>query len=216
MYYHIKGLVLNAGVQAEADKIITLYSYEWGKIYATVPGAKKITAKLAGATEPLTESEFMVFQAHPSVRPKITGAVIIENNTKIKTDFKRNLYALYAAEISAKLAPYNMENTQKYQLISRIWEVLGECEVPKRALSAFVLRLLKLSGYSFTDYLKNNTHSFDISLEKDIRKLSRCSGNSLDDFSGCDDDKIWNYLESYLSNYIYRPSVGAFIKKIGL
>ncbi|MCL2485943.1 MAG: recombination protein O N-terminal domain-containing protein, partial [Endomicrobia bacterium] len=60
MYYQIKGLVLNSNTHGEADKIATIYSYEWGKIQAIVPSAKKIAAKLSAAIEPLTESEFMV------------------------------------------------------------------------------------------------------------------------------------------------------------
>ena len=136
MYYTIKGLVLNAKIKDEYDKLITVYSYEWGKIQAVVPSAKKIAAKLSSSTEPLTESEFMVFSGHSSVRPKITGANIIENNTKIKMNFNRNLYALYTAEISDKFAPFNLKNTVKYGLIARIWEILALVNIPKVLRSA--------------------------------------------------------------------------------
>ncbi len=214
MYYHIKGLVLNSTVQSEADKRITVYSYEWGKIQAVVPSAKKISAKLAGATEPLTESEFMVHQNHPLMTPKITGASIINNNTALKIDLKKNIYALYAAEICDKFVPYNMENAEKYELLVRVWEVFGECSHPQRVLTAFVLRFLKLSGYGFLDYLKYNSSFIDKEIERGIRKFSKCSGNDADNICEFDDIKIWNYVETYLSNYIKRPSVGVFLKKI--
>lgn len=215
MYYQIKGLVLNASLHGEFDKVITLYSYEWGKISAVVPSAKKITAKLASATEPLTESEFMIFQSHPSMRPKVTGASILNNNTKLKSDFERNIYALYASEVSDKFLPFNMENAEKYILISRIWDVLGYTHHPKRALTAFILRLLKLSGYSFSDYLKSDYSALDKDTVKIINKLSKCSADNLDAFDDTDDDKIWNYVESYLTNYIKKPQVSVFLKKIG-
>ena len=216
MYYTIKGLVLNTGIQAEADKLITVYSYEWGKIQAVVPSAKKINAKLAAATEPLTESEFMVFQNHPSMRPKITGANIINNNTAVKSDFKRNIYALYAAEISDKFAPFNSENAEKYDLIARVWHLLGVCRFPQKVLTAFVLRFLKLSGYGYIDYLKHNSSVIDKKIEKGIRKFSSCSGDEADNICEFDDNKIWNYVETYLMNYIKKPAVGVFIKKINL
>ena len=216
MYYLIKALVLNSKTQGESDKFVTLYSYEWGKINAVVPGAKKIGAKLSAATEPLTESEFMVFQSHPSMRAKITGANIIKNNTAVKSDFKRNLYALYAAEICDKFAPFNMENIEKYDLTARVWEVLGQCSFPQRALTAFALRFLKLSGYVFGDYIKNNGSYFDKDTENAIKKLSSCSGDDLDELCGFDEDKTWNYVESYLTNYIKRPAVSAFMRKINL
>jgi DNA repair protein RecO (recombination protein O) len=214
MYYTINGLVLNSKIHGEYDKLITVYSYEWGKIQAVVPSAKKIAAKLSAATEPLTESEFHVFNSHPSIRPKIIGASSINNNTIIKCNFIRNLYALYAAEVSDKFAPFYLENIQKYNLIVRIWEILGTCKHPKRALTAFILRFLKLSGYSFSDYLRNNNTFIDTQIAISIRKLSNCSGEDVDFIGELEDEKVWNYVESYLINYICRPSLSFFIEKI--
>ncbi|MCL2506908.1 MAG: DNA repair protein RecO [Endomicrobia bacterium] len=214
MYYQIKGLVLNSNTHGEADKIATIYSYEWGKIQAIVPSAKKIAAKLSAATEPLTESEFMVFQSHTSIRPKITGAVIIKNNSVVKTDFNKNLHALYVSEIGDKFTPFNMESSEKYELISRAWKLLSDCKNPKRILTAFVLRFLKLSGYSLGDYIKNHAASADKDTEAAVMKLSRCSGDEADDISGFDDNKTWNYVENYLTNYIKRPAVSVFMRKI--
>ncbi|MCA6072337.1 MAG: DNA repair protein RecO [Endomicrobium sp.] len=213
MYYTIKGLVLNSKIHGEYDKLITIYSYEWGKIQAVAPSAKKIAAKLSAATEPLTESEFMVFNNNFS-RPKITGACILKNNTTIKTDFGRNIYALYAAEIGDKFAPFNLANTVKYDLILRIWEILAVCMSPKRALTAFILRFLKQSGYSFADYLKNNNAFVDRDVEKTIKTLSSCSGNNVDLINIAEDDKIWTYVEIYITNYICRPAVSIFLTKI--
>ncbi|MDR2772358.1 MAG: DNA repair protein RecO [Elusimicrobiota bacterium] len=214
MYYQIKGLVLEARVNGEADKTATVYSYQWGKIYLQFAGAKKINAKLAAAAEPLTESEFLVCQKHPNVRPKAVGAKIINNHSEIKSNFKKNLYALYASEISAKLTPNNVENVQKYLLISRIWEVLQTSKSPKLALSAFVLRFLKLSGYGFGDFLKQNAGFLSPADQNEINQLGRCSGNDIDDLN-LDGEKIWKYIETYLLNYINRPRVGVFIEKLG-
>jgi DNA repair protein RecO (recombination protein O) len=212
-YYTIKGLVLNSRIQGEYDKLITVYSYEWGKIQAVAPSAKKIAAKLSAATEPLTESEFMVFNNNSS-RPKITGARILKNNTTIKTDFGRNIYALYVAEIGDKFVPFNLANTVKYNLILRIWEILAVCRYPKRALMAFILRFLKQSGYSFADYLKNNNAFVDRNIERIIKTLSSCSGNNVDLLDIAEDDKAWTCVETYLTNYIRRPAVSIFLTKI--
>jgi DNA repair protein RecO (recombination protein O) len=213
MYYIIKGLVINSKIHGEYDKLITVYSYQWGKIQAVVPSAKKIAAKLLAATELLTESEFHVFNRHSSIRPKIIGAIIINNNTGIKSNFMRNLYALYVAQVSDKFAPFYFENTDKYNLIVRIWEILSTCKYPKRALVAFILRFLKLSGYSFLDYIRNNNMFIDKHIAISIKKLSNCSGNDIDSISEIEDEKIWNYVESYLTNYIRRPALSAFIQK---
>ena len=214
MYYIIKGLVLNTKIQGEYDKLITLYSYEFGKVQAIVPSAKKIVAKLSSATEPLTESEFLVFSTPLAMRAKITGASIIKNNTRIKIDLNKNLYALYAAEISDKFTPFNLENSRKYDLIVRIWEILKTCKYPKRALIAFILRFLKLSGYAFSYYLKRANTFVSKNIENAIKKLSSCSGNDIDSMDELEDEKIWNCVEFYITSYISRPSLSVFLEKI--
>ena len=156
MYYNIKALILNTKLAQESDKVITAYTTKFGKIYATVPGAKKIVAKLNSATEPITESELIIYQNSKYCRPTVTGARILNNNTNVKKDFYRNLLAFYVCEISDKFAPMHLQNTKKYELISRAWNLLAISKTPLRVLTAFSLRLLKMSGYSMVDYLKRN------------------------------------------------------------
>jgi DNA repair protein RecO (recombination protein O) len=46
-----------------------------------------------------------------------------------------------------------------------------------------------------------------------IKKLSNCSGNNVD-FIDVEDEKVWNYVESYLTNYIRRPAISVFLQKM--
>ena len=217
MYYNIKALILNTKLSQESDKVITAYTTKFGKIYATVPGAKKIVAKLNSATEPITESELIIYQNSKYYRPTVTGARILNNNTDVKKDFYRNLLAFYVCEISDKFAPIHLQNIKKYELISRTWNLLAISKTPLRVLTAFSLRLLKMSGYSMVDYLKRNYSNIK---EEDIfyiKKIANCCGDSLDsieEFVSSDDKVMWNYVESYIKTYIQQPSVGLFLKKI--
>ncbi|MDD3922806.1 MAG: DNA repair protein RecO [Endomicrobiaceae bacterium] len=217
MYYNVKGLILNSKILSESDKMITVYTYTWGKINAIVPGAKKIIAKLACATEPITESELMIYQTSLYSKPTVTGARILNNNTEVKQDFDRHILALYVSEISDKFAPIHMENTKKYELISRTWNLLGTSKTPLRILTAFSLRLLKLSGYSMMDYLIRDYSNIRKEDFLYLKKISNCSGDDLDNIEGFEnknDGIMWNYVESYIKTYIPQPSVGIFLKKI--
>ena len=217
MYYNIKALILNTKLAQESDKVITAYTTKFGKIYATVPGAKKIVAKLNSATEPITESELIIYQNSKYCRPTVTGARILNNNTNVKKDFYRNLLAFYVCEISDKFAPMHLQNTKKYELISRAWNLLAISKTPLRVLTAFSLRLLKMSGYSMVDYLKRNYSNIKKEDIFYIKKIANCCGDSLDtieEFVSSDDKVIWNYVESYIKTYVQQPSVGLFLKKI--
>lgn len=217
MYYNINALILNTKLSQEADKIITAYTTKWGKIYATVPGAKKIVAKLNSATEPITESELIVYQNSQYSRPTVTGARILNNNTAVKQDFYRNLLAFYVCEISDKFAPIHLPGIKKYELISRTWNLLATSKTPLRVLTAFSLRLLKLSGYSMVDYLKRNYSNIKKEDVLYLKKIANCCGDNLDtmeEFANSDDKVMWNYVESYIKTYIPQPAVGLFLKKI--
>jgi len=217
MYYNIKALILNTKLSQEADKIITVYTNTMGKIYATVPGAKKIGAKLNSATEPITESELIIYQNSQYSRPTVTGARILNNNTAVKQDFYKNLLAFYVCEISDKFAPMHLPSKKKYELISRTWGLLATSKIPLRVLTAFSLRLLKISGYSMVDYLKRNYSSIKKEDILYLKKISNCCGDNLDnmeELENSDDKVMWNYVESYIKTYIPQPSVGIFLKKI--
>lgn len=209
MYYNIKALILNTKLVSEADKVITAYTNKWGKIYAIVPSAKKIVAKLNVSTEPITESELIVYKNSQFCRPTVTGAKILNNNTEVKQDFYRNLLAFYVCEISDKFAPMYEPSIKKYELISRTWQLLATSKIPLRVLTAFSLRLLKLSGYSMVDYLKRNYSNIKKEDILYIKKIANCSGDSLDimqEFENRNDKIMWNYVESYIKTYIPQPS----------
>jgi DNA repair protein RecO (recombination protein O) len=214
MYFTINCLILKSKTYSDCDKLVTLYSYEFGKIEVIVPSAKKITAKLLYATEPLTKSELIIYSKSDIIlRAKVTGGRIVENNTKIKIDFEKTIYALYTIEVIDKLTTFNFENNKKYILISRVWEILCICKYPKRVLMAFILRFLKLSGYNFYEYLKNNNIKIDKIIKENIKKLLNCSGNDIDYvFNESEDKKIWYHIDIYLSNYIKCFSLDMFLK----
>ena len=207
MYHHIKGLVLKSRISAEADQLITMFCYEWGKISAIVPGAKKIKAKLAWAAEPIRETEFHVYVRDGALRPKVTGAKSLNNFTKLYGDWRRQTIAQYCAEIVDCLTPFNSENTKKYDLLLRTWQLLETSKNPWRIFSAFTLRFLNLSGYSFLEYMKNNQTLVSAGERAHIRKLSTVSGDEIDNILDLESEIEYNIrraIDGYLSIYLPR------------
>lgn len=208
MYYQLKSLVLKERIAGEADKQITLYTLEWGKIIAVVPGAKKIKAKLSAATEPVMESDLLVYVTHPTARGKVTGAVIVDSFITLRTDWRRFVMAQSCAEIADALTPLNAENPKKYELLSRTWKLLETAEHPWRIFAAFTLRFLKLSGYSFTDYIKEVSTSIPAAEKRLIGQLATFSGEDVDRDIDVPHDmeiKVTGHLYSYLNLYLPFP-----------
>ncbi|MBN1822969.1 MAG: DNA repair protein RecO [Endomicrobiales bacterium] len=218
MYYNLEGLVLRSNVSSEADKLLVLYTREWGKITASVPGAKKIKAKYSAAAEPVMEAEFMVYVKASGARPKVTGARILESFPPLRSDCRRFWTAQYCAEVCEMLTPFDSPNNLKYSLLKRTWELLCGVRNPQRIATAFILRFLKLSGYGFSDYLKNSRKIVSSGHEKLIRKLSSLSGADIDEnieISRETEDAIRRHLDSYISLYLPRPlAAREFFKKM--
>jgi DNA repair protein RecO (recombination protein O) len=208
MYYQLNGLVLRSRVSAEADKLVTLYTQEWGKITAIVPGAKKIKAKFSAASEPITESEFMIYAKHQSARPKVTSAKMTESYMVLRKSWRNFSIANYCAEICDQLTPFNAENPRKYELLRRTWLLLGEAQNPWRIYTAFVLRFLKLSGYNFYEYLVGEGIKLPEHELKTIRSLTNLSGAELDrnfELEASSEERVRRYIDAYLSLYLPRP-----------
>ncbi len=201
MYYNINALVLNAKVAAEADKALLLYTREWGKISVVAPGAKKIIAKMGGATEPVMESQFMVYTKSTAARPKLTGARIVNGFLELRGSWKRMAAAMCCAEVVDVLSPYNADNEQKYDLLARTWQLLGTAENPARIFAAFALRFLKLSGYSFVEFIKQENVGLSV---KESGAIYHCATQRGEDIDSCEefDSHIERRMLMHISNYI--------------
>ncbi len=208
MYYQLKSLVLKERISSEADKLVTAYTLEWGKIVAMAPGAKKIKAKLAAATEPVMESDLLIYMAHPTARAKVTGAVIVDGFAALRTDWRRFVMAQSCAEIADALTPLNAENPKKYELLARTWKLLETARHPWRIFAAFTLRFLKLSGYSFTEYITHGSTCIPEAEKKMIRRIATLSGEDVDregDMPHDMEKKITGHLYAYLNLYLPYP-----------
>ncbi|MCX5777633.1 MAG: DNA repair protein RecO [Elusimicrobia bacterium] len=218
MYFQVKGLILRSHVCGEADKSIIVFTDQWGKVSLVVPGAKKIKAKLAAASEPVTETDFIVYAAHEQARPKVTGAKVMDHFTAVKNNWQSFVYAQYCAELCDALTPFNMENGRKYELIARTWKLLATARNPQRIIMAFSLRFLKLSGYSFVEYLNNHTPYLLPEEDFLIRKMAALSGEELDaddTITAQREQSVHRHISNYVGLYLQRPLKSlAFLRKM--
>lgn len=218
MYFQVKGLILRSQVSGEADKSVVAFTDRWGKVSLVVPGAKKIKAKLACASEPVTETDFIVYAAHHRARPKVTGARVVDHFPTIKSRWQSFVHAQYCAELCDALSPFNLENARAYELVARTWRLLAGARNPERIVMAFSLRFLRLSGYSFTAYLDNHAAYIQPEDEELIRWLATLSGDELDAVDGIPPEReqsVRRHIENYVGLYLHRPLKSlAFMRKM--
>ena len=69
MFQKCEGIVLRTTDYGETNKIITLFTREWGKIGVMAKGAKKPKSRLAAITQPLTYGYYLVQKGKRSRKP---------------------------------------------------------------------------------------------------------------------------------------------------
>ena len=136
----LKGLKLN-----EADKILTLYTPNQGKIKAIAKGVSRPKSKLRGHVESLTYSTLML--AHGTNLDIITQGQTINSFLAFRDNLWRTSCALYAAELVDRFTPEHMENRSVFELLRDALHALCLVNDAEIVLRHFELHLLEHSGY---------------------------------------------------------------------
>lgn len=143
--YKTNALVLRRIPLGETDKIVTLFSREYGKFNAVAKGSRKTTSRLAGATEPLMLLRALL--AEGMNLDILTQCEIRESFPVLRADFGLILRATYACEVLDKLTVERDPAPEAFDLLLSTLYVLQRAAEPDVALHAFELQLLTQVGY---------------------------------------------------------------------
>src|SRR5210317_1455264 len=95
--YRTEAIVLRRTDFGEADRLLTLYSREHGKIKGIAKGARKPQSRKTGHVELFMRSRF--FLAKGRDLDIITQAEAIDSYVALRSDLVRTTYASYAVEL---------------------------------------------------------------------------------------------------------------------
>src|SRR5262245_46658455 len=113
--YKTPAIVLRHRNLGDADKIITLYTANMGKVDAVVKGARKAKSRLGGHAEPLMHATFML--AKGKSLDVVTQVETTESFADLRDDLERLSRAIYACELLDKFTEPHAENFGLYRLL---------------------------------------------------------------------------------------------------
>jgi len=143
--YQTEAVVIKKTKLGEADRILTLYSLELGKIHGVAKGIRRPRSKLAGHLELLTHSQ-VTFARGRNI-DTIIGSQTVDSFLPLKSDLDLTAYALYAAELVYQFTAEHIENRVVFQLLVETMHRLSRTAAPQTLLRYFELHLLETSGY---------------------------------------------------------------------
>ena len=143
--YRTPAVILKRMDLGEADRIVTFYSRDVGKIRAVAKGVRRTTSRSAGHLEPFTLSDVMF--AVGRELDVISQADTLEAFRAVREDLVLTTHAYYLAEMVDLLTEDRMENRAVFDVLVDGLRDLGECADARLVLIVFHLRLLEALGY---------------------------------------------------------------------
>lgn len=143
--YRTQAIVLRRQDLAEADRLLTLYTIDRGKVRAIAKGVRKPSSRKAGHLELFSRAELLLAKGREL--DIVTQAESLNSFPQIGTDLTMLSQAAYAAELLDRFTIEGEEGQELYALMIRTLERLDQGEDSGSVLRNFEMRLLELSGF---------------------------------------------------------------------
>ncbi|MCL0075374.1 DNA repair protein RecO [Dehalococcoidia bacterium] len=151
--YTTEAIVLKHANLGEADRMLTLYTPNMGKLRAVVRGARRTRSKLGGHVEPVTHCSLVL--ARGRNLDTVTQSQTIESFLSIRNDLWLTARALYLIELADAFTSEHAENYPVYKLLLDALHGLAKVRREEAAswmqhlmlLRYFELQLLGHVGY---------------------------------------------------------------------
>ncbi len=141
----VEAVILRHVDYGEADRLLTLFSREQGKLRAIAKGVRKMQSRKAGHLEPFTQSTLMLAQGHDLWI--VTQAEAVEAFQPLREDLGKLGYAGYVVELLDRFTYEEGQNWQLYQLLIETLGRLAKEDDPFVAIHYYEMRLLDLLGF---------------------------------------------------------------------
>jgi DNA repair protein RecO (recombination protein O) len=143
-----QGFVLSARPYLESDKLIDVYTRQFGKIRARVKGARKPKSRMGFALELFTESSLSFMKGPSSELYLLTQAKILQGHPLLKEDFGTITLLQVMADLLIHTIHDSQPDEELYGLIRKILETMeAQPGVRETVMTAFILRFLELLGH---------------------------------------------------------------------
>ena len=144
--YRVEALVLRHRRLGEADRVLTLFTREHGKLQAVVRGARKIRSRMGGHVEPLMHTSVLLVRGRSL--DIVTQAQAVSAFPRVRDDLLAATRGLLMAEIVER---FSEEHEPNQALFAHLIEGLTRLEAvelpPELVVRAFETGVLELEGY---------------------------------------------------------------------
>ena len=149
-----KAIIINRKNWREADRLVSVYTPDYGRLLLVARGASKLNSKLAAHLEPITIAQLLVVRGRGM--DYVGSAIMIESFRFIKEDLNKLYFAGRALDFFNRITKEGEKDNVLFNWLEK-WlinlnEAQGDKDLNKNngrfRLLLFYWRLLALLGYS--------------------------------------------------------------------
>ncbi|WP_428909163.1 DNA repair protein RecO [Niallia sp. Krafla_26] len=144
MLQKCEGIILRTTDYGETNKIVSLFTREWGKYGVMASGAKKPKSRLAAITQPFTYGIFLIQKG--SGMGSIQQGEIISSFRSIKEDIFLTAYAALLLELTDRSIEEKKSNPFLFQLLLQSLTYLDEGYDPDIIKNIYEIKMLNVLG----------------------------------------------------------------------
>ncbi len=143
--YRIQAVVLARRDWGEADRLLTLFTADKGKLRVLAPGARKPTSRKSGHVELFSLGNFMLAQGRTF--DKVTQAETVAYRADLREDLERVSAAYILVELVDRFLEEHDENAMVFDLLNAALDALNSGATIPLLLRFFEMKLLGYVGY---------------------------------------------------------------------
>jgi DNA repair protein RecO (recombination protein O) len=144
--FRVEAVILRHADWGEADRMLTLYTRERGKVRAIAKGARRIRSRKAGHLEPFTHVTLQLAKGRDLLI--VTQADTLEAHLALGTSLIKTGYSSYAVELLDRFTYEDEhENSGIFRLLTEILGRIASEADPWLAMRYYEVRLLDALGF---------------------------------------------------------------------
>lgn len=142
-----EALVLRTLRLGEADKIVSLFTRDLGRLRAVATGAQRPKSRYGGTLEPLSYIRLWVFERENRDLQRINAAELAESFFTMQRDYRMQIAAQFVAEVAERFLPEREVNDRVFRLLLAVLRAMKHSGEVNRPLIYLNYWLLRLGGF---------------------------------------------------------------------
>jgi DNA repair protein RecO (recombination protein O) len=143
--FSTEGIILSRKNYGEADRLLSIFSRDYGKMFLLAKGVRKPKSRKRGHIEIFSRVKYSYTKNDHFVM--MNEAELIDSYDEIRTSLKKTSLAYYFIEVIAKILQEDERHDDMYEILLRYLNILKRYSRLKKLRFGFIYESLVTLGY---------------------------------------------------------------------